>query len=251
MDQELCTLITGATSGIGRHIALRLATERRLILHGRDERKLRDLLNACARPETHLLWTYDLELVDGLSASLADLLRRRETRVEALVHCAAVPHLQAFRSTSPESEWELFNVNFFSAVEMIRCLRRKEPNRASLTNILLVSSASSLVGERGNSLYTASKGALDSFMKSLAIELAPGARVNSLLPGMVATGMSVPLLDSSAYADAVKPNYPLGIGCGDDIATAAHFLLSADARWITGQQIIVDGGYSAHANHSI
>jgi NAD(P)-dependent dehydrogenase (short-subunit alcohol dehydrogenase family) len=248
--QELYTLITGATSGIGSRIALRLASDRRLILHGRDEQKLTELRGSCERPEDHLLWACDLANVAGISTSLTDLLKKDGSRVGALVHCAGVVHLRAFRLTSAEREWEMFNINFFSAVETIRCLRCQNPNEALLKNIVLISSGSSLVGEKGNSLYTATKGALDAFMKSLAIELAPGARVNSLLPGMVDAGMSTPILASPGYDDVIRVNYPLGIGHGDDIAGAVHFLLSEEARWITGQQIVVDGGFSAHSNHA-
>ncbi len=250
MQQELYTLITGAGSGIGQRIALRLARGRRLILHGRDEQKLAALRSTCERPEEHLLWTCDLAEVAGIAASLGDLLKKDGGKVGALVHCAGVVQLRAFRLTSAATEWETFNINFFSAVETIRCLRRQNPNRASLTNIVLISSASSQVGEKGNSLYTATKGAMDAFMKSLAIELAPGGRVNSVLPGMVDAGMSTPMLASPGYEDVIRTNYPLGIGHGDDIAAAVHFLLSEEARWITGQQMVVDGGFSAHANHA-
>jgi NAD(P)-dependent dehydrogenase (short-subunit alcohol dehydrogenase family) len=250
MQQEPYTLITGACSGIGRRIALRLAADRRLILHGRDEQKLTELRCSCERPEDHLLWTCDLAHVAGISASLTDLLKKDGSKVGALVHCAGVVHLRAFRLTSAETEREMFDINFFSAVETIRCLRRQNPNRAMLTNIVLISSGSSLVGEKGNSLYTATKGALDAFMKSLAIELAPGARANSLLPGMVDAGMSTPIVAAPGYENVIRDNYPLGIGHADDIAAAAHFLLSEEARWITGQQIAVDGGFSAHSNHA-
>jgi NAD(P)-dependent dehydrogenase (short-subunit alcohol dehydrogenase family) len=157
--------------------------------------------------------------------------------------------LRAFRLVKPERELDVFTVNVFSAMEIIRVLRRQKPNRASLTNIVLISSAASRFGEKGNAVYTATKGALDALMKSLAIELAPVARVNSILPGMIDDGMSEVTLQRPGYETTVRQNYPLGIGRASHIADAAEFLLSPGSCWITGQQFMVDGGFSAHGNH--
>jgi NAD(P)-dependent dehydrogenase (short-subunit alcohol dehydrogenase family) len=162
-------------------------------------------------------------------------------RIEGFIHCVGTLLLGAFRVARYEQEASLFAVNVFSAIEIVRVLRRQSPNRAALSQVVLISSAASLVGEKGNALYTASKGALDAYMKSAAIELAPKCRVNSILPGMVEGGMS------EAVRKAAE-NYPLGIGRPEHVASAVEYLLSDEARWITGQQVVVDGGYSAHCN---
>jgi NAD(P)-dependent dehydrogenase (short-subunit alcohol dehydrogenase family) len=86
-------------------------------------------------------------------------------------------------------------------------------------------------------------------MKSLAMELAPAGRANSVLPGMLEDGMSNLSRQDASYDDTVKANYPLGLGRADDVAAAVEFLVSDSSRWITGQQVLVDGGYSAHCNH--
>jgi NAD(P)-dependent dehydrogenase (short-subunit alcohol dehydrogenase family) len=236
------TLVSGASSAIGSAIAARISTSRRLILHGRDPERLARCREQCSRPAEHLLWTHDLSDVTSIAAGLGAQIALAGTPIEGFVHCAGTLLLGAFRLARPDQEMALFAVNVFSAIEIVRVLRRQTPNRAALTRVVLISSAASRVGEKGNALYTASKGALDAFMRSAAIELAPKCRVNSILPGMVEGGMS-------EGAAKVQENYPLGIGRPDDVAAAAAFLMSEAAPWITGQQLVVDGGYSAHCNH--
>jgi NAD(P)-dependent dehydrogenase (short-subunit alcohol dehydrogenase family) len=218
-------------------------------LHGRDEAKLEHLRKSCAEPARHILWSQDLRNVAETGSGLAALLAERQIFVDSLVHCAATLELRAFRLVKPQRELDVFTVNVFSAVEIVRVLLRQESDRASLTDIVLISSSASRFGAKGNAVYTATKGGLDAFMKSLAIELAPAARVNSILPGMIDEGMSESTLQLPGYETNLRENYPLGIGRASDIAEAAEFLLSPRSRWITGQQFIVDGGYSAHGNH--
>jgi NAD(P)-dependent dehydrogenase (short-subunit alcohol dehydrogenase family) len=97
-------------------------------------------------------------------------------------------------------------------------------------------------GVRGHSLYCASKAALDGLMRALAVELAPETRVNSILPGALDTSMSASALSDPQVAASLKANYPLGIGKPEDIANAVQFLMSDEARWLTGQEIVIDGG---------
>lgn len=245
------TMVTGASSPIGMAIARQLAPAHRLILHGRNRERLMGLQEACANPSSHLLWEHDLSVTEGIGASLGALLGEPEILVDALVHCAGMLQLGAFRMMSPRLETELFAVNVFSAMEIVRVLRRQKPDGASLTNAVFISSGASLFGEKGNATYTATKGALDAYMKSLAMELAPAGRANSILPGMVGGGMSDLSRQDASYGEVIKVNYPLGLGRPEDVAAAAEFLLSDRSRWVTGQQFLVDGGFSAHCNHAI
>jgi NAD(P)-dependent dehydrogenase (short-subunit alcohol dehydrogenase family) len=243
-----CVLLTGASSAIGRAIAKQLGNSWNLILHGRDPQKLAEVQAACARPEKHLPWLYDLTDTADIVHSLTNLLAEQQVAIEAFVHCAGILRLGAFRVLKPGVESDIFAVNFFSAVEIIRVLR-SQTGGAVLKNVTMISSGASLFGEKGNVIYSASKGALDAFVKSLAMELAPEGRANSILPGMVEGGMSDQSRESDAYDGVIRRNYPLGLGKPGDIAAMVEFLLSEKARWITGQQILVDGGYSAHCNH--
>ena len=139
----------------------------------------------------------------------------------------------------------MMNVNFFAAVEISRVLVSQRCNGQSLSNLVFVSSIASQFGSKGHSLYSASKGALDALMRSLAIELAPRVRVNSVLPGAISTPMTASTFANQELADRLKQQYPLGLGTADDVAALIEFLISDAARWITGQQFVVDGGRTA------
>jgi NAD(P)-dependent dehydrogenase (short-subunit alcohol dehydrogenase family) len=136
----------------------------------------------------------------------------------------------------------MFNTNFFSAMELTKTLMKKKVNDRQLRSIVFISSIASKFGARGFSAYSASKGALDALMKGLAIELAPGVRVNSVLPGGVRTHMTESIYQDSEVAARLERDYPLGLGSPTDIVNAVEFLISEKSRWITGQQIVVDGG---------
>jgi NAD(P)-dependent dehydrogenase (short-subunit alcohol dehydrogenase family) len=236
------TLITGASSGIGREVAILLSQTRQLILHGRDEARLEETLAACKNPGQHLRWLHDLAQVDAIEASLLARLGQPAAAVEGFVHCAGMLGLLPIRQMTPSTSREILGVNFFSAVEIIRLLSKKTVNLGRLTGIVLVSSTASQFGAKGFSLYCASKGALDAFVRALAVELAPGVRVNSVLPGGIRTPMTESMYNNPDLAGLLEKDYPLGSGRTSDIAHAVEFLLSDNARWITGQQLVVDGG---------
>ena len=125
---------------------------------------------------------------------------------------------------------------------LIKTLVSKKNNRGVLRTAVLVSSNISNFGAKAHCLYSASKSALDGLMRSLAVELAPKVRVNSVLPGGVHTPMTDSIFNDSQLVEKMEASYPLGLGQPKDIAQVIKFLLGEESRWITGQQIFVDGG---------
>ncbi|MCX6925049.1 MAG: SDR family NAD(P)-dependent oxidoreductase [Verrucomicrobia bacterium] len=242
MERSLCTLITGASSGLGRETSIRLSASRNLILHGRDAARLEETCRLCNNPGRHAFWNLDLRDVDQIEDSLRKFLEQNRVAVESFVHCAGMLTLLPLRSVEPAVVREIMDVNFSSAVEIARLLIRKKINEKHLRGIVFVSSTASQFGARGFNLYCASKGALDAFMRALAVELAPGVRVNSVLPGAVRTVMTEGMFNDPETLKRFQAEYPLGVGQPSDIASAIEFLLSDAARWITGQQLVVDGG---------
>jgi len=242
MDRSLCTLITGASSGIGRETSIRLSVSRQLILHGRDAARLEETRRLCNNPERHVFWNLELREVDHIEDSLTKLLEQNQLAVEGFVHCAGTLKLLPVRSVERAVVRETMDVNFSSAVEIVRLLIRRKVNEKHLRGIVFVSSTASQFGARGFNVYCASKGALDAFMRALAVELAPGVRVNSVLPGAVRTAMTEGMFNDAETLKRFQSEYPLGLGETSDIASAVEFLLSEKARWITGQQLVVDGG---------
>lgn len=97
-------------------------------------------------------------------------------------------------------------------------------------------------GARGFNLYCASKGVLDGFMRAHSVELAPNVRVNSVLPGAIRTSMTDTMMNDSNLKSRFAEQCPLGIGKTSDVVSAIEFFISDKARWITGQELIVDGG---------
>ena len=115
-------------------------------------------------------------------------------------------------------------------------------------SIVFISSVMGVVGENGKTLYSMTKGALISAVKSMSVELAPRKiRVNAISPGMVETPMSKNAIYSrnEESLDKLRKMHPLGFGKPEDVANASVFLLSDASRWITGTNLIVDGGYLA------
>lgn len=240
-------LITGASSGIGRAIALRLSARHNLVLGGRDPVRLAGVRGDCADPARHHLWPCDLADVDALAADLAARLPAWGGAVHAFVHSAGLLRVQPFRMSDPATARELFAVNVFSAAEITRLLTRRTLNGAALSRVLLVSSGAGLTGDKGNALYASSKAALHGLARSLAAEFTPAVRVNALAPGLVRTALSAEAVRRVESGPPAPGRYPLGVGEPADIAAAAAHLLSDDARRITGQTWVVDGGTLASA----
>jgi NAD(P)-dependent dehydrogenase (short-subunit alcohol dehydrogenase family) len=238
------TLISASTSDIGKAIVTKILPSCNVILHGRNQNKL----EAIAGPlDSHkiLTWNFDLQNVDEINKSLSEFIISNKIVVDRFVHCAGSIKLLPIKHFGLEHARQIFDVNFFSAVEVVKTLLLKV-NDKELKNIVFISALFSKFGNKGNSVYAASKGAIDSFVKSLATELAPKVRVNSILPGGLRTSMTNHLFDDPAYIEKFQEKYLLGEGAPDDIASMANFLLSNESKWITGQNYIVDGGCSSH-----
>ena len=239
------TLVTGASSGIGKAIAICLSKERKIILGGRDVSRLEETRRECIDSTRHVIWPYDLKYVDDLAESLKNLLEERQGAVVDFIHCAGMVTVLPMRTLSHKYFQEIMTVNFFSAAEIITVLLKKKINNHQLRSVVFISSIWSKFGARGHSAYCASKGALDAMMKALSVELAPEIRVNSILPGAIQTSMAEGFNDPQICSN-LERDYPLGVGSADDIAHMVEFLVSDKAKWITGQQIIIDGGRTAN-----
>lgn len=239
-------LITGASSGIGREMAISLSSDYRLILHGRDMLRLEETRELCQNPAVQLCWPFDLADVSALATNLPEFLAERGVQVFGFVHCAAQLKMLPLRSISIEHAQSVMNTNALAAMEITRLLLRKNVNQKALESIVFISTIASQYGAKGFTAYSASKAALDGLMRSLAVELAPSVRVNSVLPGGVRTPMTEGMFADPDISERLTRDYPLGVGYPSDVTNAVNFLLSRDSRWITGHQLVVDGGRSVN-----
>lgn len=216
-----------------------LSEKYNLILHGRNADKISATLAVCSSKYHHIPWVLDLEDVDSIEASLQGLIKANGISIVNFVHAAGVFTLAPLRLTSNCLINSLLSINCSSALAICRTLTKRSVNTSPVKSVVFLSSVSSSLGVPGFTAYAASKGALDSAMRTLAVELAPNTRVNSVLSGALKTEK----LSESSEMAALKTHL-LGIGSPADVARMIEFLLSDSARWITGQQFVVDGGYS-------
>lgn len=240
IDREYI-LITGASSGMGEEMALSFSHRYNIILCGRDLERLNSVKSRCSEGN-HLIWPYDLSNVDDIEASLAYLIKEHNINVSFFVHCAGYMKMVPVKMLKKETFADAFNVNIVSAALIVKTLVNKKINNNSLKSIVFISSNISNFGAKAFSVYSSSKAGLDGLMRSMAIELAPRVRVNSVLPGGVRTRMTENMYQDEDLISRMASTYPLGLGNVTDIYQAVRFLLSDEARWITGQQLTVDGG---------
>ena len=239
---EHYTLITGASSGMGALCAKQFSNSRRLIMASENLEALQNVLEECANKENHILWHCNFATErENIAQSLTDLLKRHDAVVDEYVHFAGLTKLAPIKTTSIASIDLVFNVNLFSIYEVMKALLKKV-NQKALQKVVLISALVSKRGNPGNSIYVASKGAINALTYTMAQELAPDVRVNALLPGGILTPMSQGL--DPDYLAAFEKETPLGWGEPEDVVNYVEFLLSEKAKWITGQTIFVDGGKS-------
>jgi NAD(P)-dependent dehydrogenase (short-subunit alcohol dehydrogenase family) len=240
-------VVTGASSGIGRACALELASQgARVVMVGREQATLAQTA-AVLEGDGHHTLIIDLDEI----GSIAPAVRRAVETVGplyGLCHAAGVVATKPLSVTTPESLRALFNINLMAALELARVVSRRDVMIAEGGSLVFVSSVYANRGVAGETAYSATKGALASAARSMAVELARRrVRVNSIAPGLVKTPMTDAALEelSPGQIEAIERRHLLGIGTPADVAKAAVFLLSPEARWITGVDLTVDGGYSA------
>lgn len=235
-------LITGASSGMGALCAKQFSCSHKLIMASENLEMLQDVLKECENPEQHILWHCNFATErESITQSLTDLLKQHDAVVDQYIHFAGLTKLLPLKTFSIPNIDLIFNVNFFSILEIMKALLKKS-NAKALTDVVLISAMVSERGNVGNSIYAASKGAINSLVYTLARELAPDIRINALLPGAIETPMSRNL-DPDYVAEMTKDT-PLGWGQPQDVINYVEFLLSEKSNWITGQTLFVDGGRS-------
>ena len=235
-------LITGASSGMGALCAKHFSSSHRLIMASENLEMLEAVRNECANSEQHILWHCNFATDrEHIAESLTNLLKEHYAVVDQYVHFAGLTKLLPLKNFSIPNIDLIFNVNFFSILEIIKALLKKS-NAKALNNVVLISAMVSQRGNTGNSIYAASKGAINSLVYTLARELAPEIRINALMPGAIETPMSANL--DEAYKEEMRRDTPLGWGTSQDVVDYVEFLLSDKSKWITGQTLFVDGGRS-------
>jgi len=234
-------LITGASSGIGRSIAIECSKSgAKIIITGRNPERLSQTFTEL-HGDNHQQIVADLSVDDGIDALVAQL-----PILDGIAHVAGILNPMPFNFLNRQELDEIMNVNFYAPALLTNQLIRKKLI-AKKASIVFVSSISGVsCSFIGGSAYSASKGAINGLIKGMALDLAAKQiRVNSILPGMIDTG----LFEGSAISEqdlmADRKRYPLGrYGKPEEVAYAAIYLLSDATAWMTGSNLLIDGGFT-------
>lgn len=234
-------LVTGASSGIGRAIAIMLSQNgASVIITGRNEERLNETYQSLEKDDDrgHLQIVADLDQDEQIEQLVAN-----SYAVDGVVCCSGINDKAPIKHVTREKIDKMYGANVYGPMLLVKELVKKKKVN-NFASIVFISSISSIYATISNALYASSKGAINSLVKVLALELAPKKiRVNSILPGMVRTNMINAYGLSEEEMAAVIKSYPLGrIGEPEDIANAVVFFLSDNSSWITGANLVIDGG---------
>jgi NAD(P)-dependent dehydrogenase (short-subunit alcohol dehydrogenase family) len=239
-------MVTGASSGIGLAVARRFAEEgAKVVCIARDKDRLEQAV--AALPGTgHIALVFDAANEAEVDAAAAQL-RAGNTVLYAAVFCAGEHMLRPLQVTKASHIDQLLAANVRSALLSTRLAVKLAAKEGA--SVVLVSSAAAYIGNTGEAVYAAAKGAIVSACRALAAELASKRiRVNAVAPGVVETPMSAQWLNqmSPQQKEAIRSRHLLGLGRPEDVADPILFLAGDEARWITGTCLTIDGGLTCH-----
>jgi len=240
-------LVTGASSGIGEAIALELnALGATVIANGRDRERLEAGKSRSAHPERFHVEPLDLIAdMEGLPLWIKTL-RERYGKLGGFAHAAGATLTSPLREYDLSTARGIFDLLFHAPILLAKGFTDRRNNVGKGASMVFIGAAGAVIPVPGLLIYASAKGALLTAVRSMSKELAPrGIRVNCFSPGLVKTPMQqeyANLLGPEAFAE-VEQGYPLGLGEPEDAAAAAIYLLSARAKWITGQNMLLSGGW--------
>jgi NAD(P)-dependent dehydrogenase (short-subunit alcohol dehydrogenase family) len=236
-------LVTGASSGIGRGIAVECSKMgAKVVLTGRNLERLNET-HSLLEGEPHLVFPADLSKQDEIEKLVESV-----PVVNGCVHSAGIPKICAVKFIDRNTIEDILNVNTIAPILLTSLLLKKKKLQKKSSIVFISSISGVCVANTGEAPYSATKGALSGFTKTAAFELAAqGTRVNSINPALVPTDilkLSNTVFSEEQLKETMYGRYPLKrLGTPEDIAYGAIYLLSDASSWVTGINLVIDGGY--------
>lgn len=233
-------LVTGASSGIGRAIAVECSKMgATMVITARSSERLQDTYQQL-HGAGHLQIVADLSSEEDVKS-----LAENAPELHGIVHNAGITKTLPFKFINRKDFDVLMQTNFYAPVFITQQLHKLKKIRKGAA-IVFISSIATFSVDVGNAMYSATKGAVNSFVKVLAVEMSKQQiRVNSIQPGMVKTNILEAGVISEEQLRETERKYPLGrFGNPEDIACAAIYLLSDASSWMTGSNLVIDGGFT-------
>ena len=236
-------LVTGASSGIGRGIAVECSKMGgRVVVSGRNKERLNETL-LLLEGTGHLAIQADLSKQDEI-----DSLVENCPVINGCVHSAGIPKICGVKYINRVLLEEIVNINEIAPILLTSSLLKKKKLSKEASIVFIASMSGVYIANIGEDPYSTTKGALSGFVKGAALELAAqGTRVNTICPGLVPTsilGLSNEMFSEEQLKETMYGRYPLKrVGTPEDIANGAIYLLSDASSWVTGINLLVDGGY--------
>ncbi len=234
-------LVTGASSGIGKSIAIECARlGAKLVISGRNKERLSQTFSELEGSD-HVEVLADL----GKDEEISELVSKCP-KLDGIVHVAGIVKPKPFQFLNRSELVEVMNTNFFGPVLLTNEIIRKKLLKRGGSIVFISSISGILCSFIGGSSYSASKGAINGVVKGMALDLAhKGIRVNSIIPGMIDTNIFEGSGISEQDLENDRKRYPLGrYGRPEEVAYAVIYLLSDASSWTTGSNILMDGGYT-------
>lgn len=242
-------IITGASSGIGRQTAISCSRMgANVFLIARNKERLDETLFQMQDRDKHEILVLDVTNFDEIEKTIQSIVNKHG-KIDGFIHCAGSELTMPTIAMKALIYQEMYSVNVISAFEFTKHISKKKYCSELGCSIIFISSVMGIVGEVAHLSYCSTKGALIAGAKALALELASKKiRVNAISPAQIEnTLITQKMLDN--FTDENRKNklsmHPLGYGQTEDVANACIYLLSDAGRWVTGTNLIVDGGYSA------
>lgn len=235
-------LVTGASSGIGAAVSSLLSSAgAQVIMVAQNPVKL---AAAAEKLNVHSYYSVNLADVPGISDHINTIIKECGP-LDGYVHSAGIGTVRPIKMCTYDYMKNMMDINFFSFVEIVRIITKKKNFNEGM-GIVGISSVAALEGNQSKTGYCASKAAMNGAVRCLAKELAPKKiRVNTVMPGIAKTAIFDQIMDNGGDSEDLKgilQRQYLGVVEPDSIAATVAFLLSEEARFITGSSVAVDSG---------